>query len=222
MRPHGLCAELAADDPECLGEFGADVPAARPRAAQQEGEVLGADDRPPRSGERPERARRVDADRDRPIRSARDPGDRRRERHPHGLDRREAGDRVPRLGVWPARGVDVRTVRHREDVTALLVDRLERTVRGGAPVDEVAGGPGHRGPVDRDLTATGDGPHVLRWRQRDRRRRPVPLALRTDRLEPRDPRGAGRCLRGRHRAGPITARRAGRGRRGRGRLRSRR
>jgi hypothetical protein len=39
MRPHGLDAELAADDPKGLGQLRADVAPAGPRPAEKEGEV---------------------------------------------------------------------------------------------------------------------------------------------------------------------------------------
>ena len=130
------------DDPERLGELGADVAPAGPVAAQEEGEVLGADDRAPRPGDRPDDAAGVDADRDGAVRRgrraaparARDSGAARR------LDRRHARDartRPSRSGV--AGRVEVRAVRHGEDVARLLVDRLERPVRRGRAVDEVAG-----------------------------------------------------------------------------------
>ena len=58
MRADGLDAELVADDAERERQVLADVQPAWALAAQQHGEVLGADDRPPRPVDRARRARR--------------------------------------------------------------------------------------------------------------------------------------------------------------------
>ena len=192
MRPHGLDAEFAADDPKGLGQLRADVSPAGPRPAEEEREVLGADDRAPGSGDSTEDMARVDADGDGRVRRAGSGGDRRRERASLRLDGRHARDGVPRLRARRARRVEVRAVRDREDVAAALVDGLERTVGRRAPVDEVAGRARDRRPIDRDLAAPAHGPNVLRRRERDRRRRSVAFGLGAERREPGDPRGAGR------------------------------
>ncbi len=144
VRPHGLDAELAPDDPEGLGQLCAHVSPARARAAEEEREMLGADDRAPGSGDATEGQARVDADGDGGVRGTCPGTDRRRERAALGLDRRHARDRVAGLQTGRTRRVDVRAMGYREDVAAVLVDSLERAVGRVRPVDQVAGGAGDR------------------------------------------------------------------------------
>ena len=93
-------------------------------------------------------------------------------------------------------------MRNGEHVAAAVVDGLEQTVGGDAPMDEIADRAGHRRPIDRDLAAPAPGADVLRRRDRDRRRRSIAFSLAAGRREPGDPRGAGRALSGLRRRVP--------------------
>ena len=187
-----LDTELVAHDLERAGQVVTDGDAARAIATQQELEVLGADDRPPRSLDPADHATGIHRDLHDPIartvarRDARP--DRRRQRTDRTVDGGQAGDRVDVVGVDVADGVDVRAVGHGEDVPAAVVERLERVARRTA-MHEVAGRAVDRTPRDRHLPATTLGADAVgRW-QDDVRCRPVPLGLGAERLEPGDTRG---------------------------------
>ena len=67
MCPDRLDPEFRSDDPERLGEFEANLVAARTWTAQEHREVLRADDRTPRPSDLPEDPPRIDMDRHRAV-----------------------------------------------------------------------------------------------------------------------------------------------------------
>jgi hypothetical protein len=64
VRPHGLDAEFATDDPKGLGQLCAHVSPAGSRSSEEEREVLGADHGAPGSGDSTDDIARVDPDGD--------------------------------------------------------------------------------------------------------------------------------------------------------------
>jgi hypothetical protein len=187
VRPDHLDTELAPCHPERLGQLLADVPATRPGAAEEQGEVLGTDHRPPRTRQGAEDPGGIDLDGDPALDGRRHRADRGRQLPRVRLDRGQGRHGVPRVGAWTAGRVDVGRMRDGENVPATMVDRLERPVGPRAAVDQVPGRAVDGCPVDRHLAASTLGPDSLRRWKLHRRSRRIALGLGAERLEPGDP-----------------------------------
>ena len=157
VRPDVGDAELLVRGPERGGELGPDRPAAGGVLRERVGEVLAADHRPPRPGQRPDLGARVDVDLHRADRLGERGRLDGRAARALDVDVGQGGHGVPARDAGRAGGVGVRRVRHRQHVAAGVVERLERAVGRVRGVDLVADGPLDRLPGERHLVAAGLG-----------------------------------------------------------------
>ena len=191
MRPDRPDADLVVHPAQRLLELGTDLPAAAAVGAEQLTEPFAADHRHPRPvpARCPRQRRRRSPTRPEPCR--RQPAARRRRRHSDGRATVTSGTLATayRYGVPGVHGgVDVRRRRDRQDVAAVVVDRLERAVVAGPAQDQVPDRAVHRRPVDRHLADPADRGDLLGRIEVRERERAVLVAADRD---PRVPVGLG-------------------------------